>query len=747
MPIPALGVSLAAAVLSQTPLDPMVHTHGPGCDHCAQMKRTLLAEAPLLPRDAADRAADNETDVLHYDLDITITPASQNIAGSNTMTIRAAAASVSDMDIQLSSSFTIGSITIGGSPVSWTRLTSAVVRVTLDRTYTLDEQFDLTVNYAGTASGGGFGSINWSTAGGQPFVYTLSQPYFAYTWWPVKDVIGDKATADLRFTVASNLEVASNGLLISNTNNGDGTRTFHYRTNYQTAPYLFCFGLGDYTCFSSSWAHSEGFTPLEYAVLTVSDSPSVRAAWLKLEDMMPVFDELFGLYPFWQEKCGIYQFGFGGGMEHQTMSGQGTTNESVTAHEAGHMWWGDLVTCETWNHIWVNEGFATYSEALWEEYKTGTPNAVALKNAMAARKPSSLNNSVYVPTTTSVSRIFDSSSTYRKGGWVLHMLRHKIGDAAFFDGLALYRATHEFGTADTEDVRAAFEATSGKDLERFFDQWIYYPGAPQLRHALRPLVINGQNYGEIYLTQTQSASYPTYEIDLDIRVTTAAGGVDIQVPMTEDTQHFLVPFAAPPTSQLMDPNGWLLYTTALSTTFVEGPPKIVEIDPAPASEFAEGDPVSVEVQFHKNVNLTVSDVFLSGQSTGPAPVSVSYDNVAFRATIEPIGTLAPDTYTLTIADTVTETASGKSLDGEHADAALPSGDGVPGGDAVFTFAVAPNPCPGDVNGDGATDAGDFTILAGSFGLSVPAGTQGDLNDDGVVDAADFTILAGDFGCQ
>ena len=723
----------------------MIHTDGPGCDHCSAMKVALLGNAPIAPRDA-DRSADSDTDVLHYDLDIVITTASQNITGTNTITVRSLSASLVDFDVHLSNTFSIPSVTVDGTPVGWVRLTPSLIRITLDRTYGLNEEFDVEIAYSGVASGAGFGSITWTSSGGQPWVYTLSEPYFAYTWWPCKDVIADKATADLRFTVADNLEVASNGLLISNVNNGNSTRTFHYQTQYQTSTYLICFGLGNYNFFTDTYFHSGGSTLMEFALLTGSDTPSNRAAWLKTVDMMPVFEPLFGDYPWRDEKYGIYQFGFGGGMEHQTMSGQGTTNEAVTAHELGHQWWGDMVTCDTWNHIWCNEGFATYSEALWEEFKTGTPNATALKSAMAARKPSNFNNSVYVPTTTSVNRIFDSNSSYRKGGWVMHMLRRKVGDATFFQALADYRATHLHQTVTTEDVQAAFENASGLDLSTFFQQWIYEIGAPNLRFAHRSVTAGGQLYAEVYLTQIQSGSWPTFEIDVDVRVSTTGGAVDVTVPMTERVQHYLIPVTHPSNSASLDPFGWLLYVSASGVSFVEGPARVVETLPAPDAAEAFGSVSQIEVQFHKDVNISVSDVFLAGDVAGPVPVSLSYDSVAMRATITPLSALDADTYTVTIADTVTDVAAGLDLDGEIVATALPSGDGLEGGTAVFQFTITPAPCAGDINGDGITTAADFTILAGNFGATVPAGTLGDLNGDAVVDAADFTILAGDFGC-
>ncbi|MEO1128950.1 MAG: M1 family aminopeptidase, partial [Planctomycetota bacterium] len=652
-------------------------------------------------------------------------------------------------DVRLSNSFpdAATSVLVNGSPAAWSRISSTTLRITLDQTYNTGETFDVTVSYDGQAIGAGFGSIVWANDSlGRPFVYTLSETDFAYTWWPTKDDNTDKATADLRFTVPSDLTVASNGLLQSNTVAGPGLRTFHFRTDYPTATYLFCFGLGKYGTQTNTYSWGTGSMPVEYYVLETSNPSGVIPIWAVCEDMLGVFEPLLGPYPFRDEKYGMYQFGFGGGMEHQTMTGQGTLSESVTAHELGHQWFGDKITCATWNHIWLNEGFATYTEALWYEYEFGSSNKAALRNAMLNRTPSNVNDTVYVSDTSNISRIFNYDLSYLKGGWVVHMLRHVLGDAEFFQMLADYQAAHAYGAATTEDLQAVAETIYGDQLDWFFDQWIYQPGAPSYRSAVTTHTAGGQIWAEIYLQQVQGSPSPqVFTMPVDVRINTTAGSVDASVWNDARSEHFLVPISGNATSVEVDRDDWILAQSNFGTSFAAGPPKIVVTDPAPGETMQDGgDPISVT--FHKNVVAGAGDFSLVGTSVGSVAFSFGYNAGTFEATLTPLSVLAPDTYTLTVADSVIAADVARALDGEVVADQLPSGNGSDGGDATIVFVVPPVDCPGDVNGSGDVTLDDFTILAGNFGGG-PGLTRadGDLSGDGFVNLADFTILANNFG--
>lgn len=708
------------------------------CRHALTDEAALAAGGPsaLL----AERGTPGDTtDALHYDLEVEALFASQSLIGRNTMTIRSLVDGLSSFEFRLDNNFTITSLTCNGTPVSSLRLDPATVRVTLDRAYNTDETFDLAVSYNGAVDEfQGFGSIRFTTHAGAPIVSTLSEPYYAYTWFPNKDDNRDKVTADLAFIVPNSLVVASNGVQLGVDALSGNRARYRFRMDYPIATYLICFSATNYNTFSGVYNHAGGSMPLEFYIYPESDTPVNRDSWLNTSQMLATFAPLYGEYPFLDAKYGIYQFPFSGGMEHQTMTGQGTFNESVTAHELGHQWWGDLVTCATWSDIWLNEGFATYSEALWYENRPGANAQADLYNAMQVRKPFSTNGSVYVYDTTNIGRIFSSDFSYRKAGWVLHMLRHVVGDETFFNILASYRASFAYDAATTDEFRLVCEGEYGDDLTWFFDQWIYEIGAPDYRYAWRSVNVGSNRYVEVYLRQVQPSGEPTFIMPIDLEATVPLGNNQRSVVWNvAREQHFLIPAGGQVQGVTLDPGGWLLYDNLSTTSFVEGPPKIVTTLPSPDAAVARVNAPTVQVTFHKAVNASPAAFTLNGDVFGAISTSFLYDAGTNTVTLTPTTPLKPDTYTLTVAETITDTAAGKQLDGEVVDGVLPSGDGLPGGGAVVRFTIGP---AGDLTGDGVVDLSDLGVLFGGWG-----GPAGDLDGDGDTNLADLGVLFGAWG--
>ncbi len=716
------GAHPFSALVQLLPDDPPV-----GCGKAHALRENFNAQAAVeeWQREyksqvaGGQREAIEDTDLLHIDLEIEIVPGgSPNIIGTNTMTLRSNVDGLSVFTFRLRDQYAIANPTINGStPVAVAGLSATTRQATLDRAYNLGEEFTLTIPYSGVSQSAGFGSIEFTSHGpqGDPIVASLSEPYYAYSWWPAKDGDfglpgdnSDKFSADISILSPDTMITASNGALMGVDPLPGGRHRYRWSTTYSIATYLVAISSTNYNQWTQMYTPlGGGAMPVLFYIYPEVDTPSNRNAWGKVVNMLTVLRDFYGEYPFVEEKYGIYNFPFGGGMEHQTFTGQGSTafGEGITAHELGHQWWGDAVTCETWSDIWLNEGFATFTECLWEEYKTGMQNPSAYFSCMQGKKPSAVNNSVYVPPaeTNSVSRIFSSTYSYRKASWVLHMLRGLVGDSTFFDILAAHRAAHEGSAATTDEFAAVASDTYGQDLTWFFSQWVYLIGAPAYAYGWQTIHVAGQDYllARIQQTHTESTSNWPAVFTMPIDLVATVGGF----PQTETvwnhvrTQWFVIPIGAPATAMQFDPNQWVLRTAASLATYVPGPPAIVATSPAPGADLDIGMNIDeISIYFHTNVNANVNLFSLVGQNTGVRSFQLISGSNVNPVVLQLDQPLVADNYTLTVSSAVTAANSGMFLDGEIADPAdpssLPSGDGVPGGSALIRFTISGSLLPG-----------------------------------------------------
>jgi aminopeptidase N len=656
-----------------------------GCSRVKTARVHFSKQSEALRLKSSNDPLTGQTDVLHYRLDFEVVPETRYLSGSNTMTVSTLVHGVTAFRFWLHNALSITAVEVEGEAAEWQRLDPEVIEVSLGKAFARGESFELHVDYEGSPVAGGWMSIVFESHRGTPVVSTLSEPWYSYTWWPVKEDSRDKATGELLITVPDELTVVSNGVLSGEDNLSGGRRRFHWSTDYPMSPYLFAFSATRYNTFGDNYVHPGGSMPVEFFVYPSSDTAGNRARWLLSVDMLSAFGDLFGLYPFIDEKYAIYEFPWGGGMEHQTASGQGGFWESLTAHELAHQWWGDMVTCATWSDIWLNEGFATYSEALWLEHRSGTSDLPALRTAMFERRPRYFDGSVYVNDPSNVSRIFSADYSYRKGAWVLHMLRYVIGDEGFFDVLEGYRDRFEYRTATTEDFRGVAEEVSGQDLGWFFDQWVYNGGAPAYRYGWRELVLDGKQYLEVYLEQAQDESV----FQMPVTIETLELGVRHRYTVWNDerSEHFLIPVSAPVDDVGLDPDGWILTRSRSVGAFAEGPPKVVAVDPAPGSTVRAGTPLEIAISFHEDVIVDGSYFSLRRTGRSEVELELTYDAETYTASLVTKGVLGPGRFDLTIDDAIVGAVAGLALDGEivPGSSPLPSGDGVAGGDAVIEF--------------------------------------------------------------
>jgi hypothetical protein len=268
------------------------------------------------------------------------------------------------------------------------------------------------------------------------------------------------------------------------------------------------------------------------------------------------------------------------------------------------------------------------------------------------------------------------------------MLRGVVGDEVFFDILATYRDRFEYGTADTEDLRGVAEEVWGGDLDWFFDQWVYGGGAPAYRYGHREHEIAGDRYLEISIEQTQTEG--AFSMPVEVEIGEAGETRRVALWNSASTQHYLVPVSAPVDAFAFDPDAWILTRSVAETAFTDGPPKIVTLDPAPGSVLRVGDPLTMTVIFHEDVVIDKEDISLQRIGGAIYDVEVAYDAASHTATISTQESLAGGRYELILSDTIVD-ANGLALDGELSapfkTSALPTGNGMPGGEAVAEFGV------------------------------------------------------------
>lgn len=376
----------------------------------------------------------------------------------------------------------------------------------------------LNIYYQGNPqAGAGFGYYVHDQHMTGPVIHTLSEPYGAAFWWPCKQTLADKIDSiDLFVSSVPQFKAAGNGLLISADSLNDSTRVHHWKHRYPIATYLVAFAVTNYKEFSN-YAHFYN-RPDSLLILNYVFPQTLGTAKAQLPEILPVmrlYDSLFGNYPFEKEKYGHAQFTWGGGMEHQTMSFMVDFGFDLMAHELAHQWFGDNVTCGSWVDLWLNEGFATYCNALCYRYLKPwewTSRMAGVRNAATSQD----DGSVYAQDTSSVNRLFSGNLTYNKGAFVLHMLRIKVGDAAFFNALRDYQSQnkHGYGFAVTKNLQQIIEDYSGQDLEEFFRLWFRGEGFPYLK-------INWEQKGSqlrVKIDQTPShPSVPYFNLQIPIR--------------------------------------------------------------------------------------------------------------------------------------------------------------------------------------------------------------------------------------
>lgn len=741
-----------------------------------------LAALALAPATAAAEAR-GDTDVLHYDLSLEILPNSSSgtiqsvrITGRTDIEFASNVNGLATFTIDLRNELNILSVT--GNVAGWSRASHRIT-VTLAQPLAAGQVSQVSVRYQGYPPDPS--AFNWFLRNGQLVLATFSQVNRASTWWACKNVVDDKATIDVDVTVPGGLVAISNGVEVGEESRSGGRKRFLWSETRPIAPYLVSLAVSDYRRYDLAWEYEgeNGVETLPVPCWTYPDHwdpvakaplPPQKAGCDELPEMLETFSDVFGLYPFVGEKYGVVETGdpveSQQSMENQTVSSMRQLADftRTMAHELAHQWWGDEITVSTWNHAWLHEGFATYSEAIFEERRPGG-SMDAYWEAQHANRPTNPDAQTFRPDGTPM---LDNDAVYKKGAWVLHMLRGVLGDAAFFRALGDYRAARRYGSASTADFAAEVSASVGRDLGWFIDQWVMQPGSPDYvwswqaeTGTLGPLL-------KVRVRQTQEAEgFGVFTMPLDLRLTIPKGTDVRRIWNDASDETWVLRVPQLPTRVTLDEDGaptrnWVLHGSKVETSApVAGPPVLL----AAAIAAAPGAEGRVTLWLSEDVGgLDPADVRLTGPAGPVAPLATTWNPVRRVGTVR-FPPLAAGAWVFELlADGVH--ANAQALDGEldvdawWGDSLFPSGDGRPGGDAAIAFAVGGDQCADGVDndGDGRSDGSDAGCTSAADPSELDAGVacdDGIDNDgDGRLDydpltLADPSSLAGrgDPGCN
>lgn len=495
--------------------------------------------------------------VKHYALDLHIDTTAKQISGNVTLDIAATADDLRVLSLNMSDSLHVMSVRSEGRDLEFTHQRNHL-SIKLERFYTINSVFEVAVNYEGTSSEHG---LVFDQHRSMPMVYTYGLPFTAQQWFPCKDAPSDKAdSADIAITVPVPLVAASNGRLTRTTTNSDGTRTFYWEVNYPIYPDVVSVAATNYTTFTLPYHYGKsGAMPIAFYVYP-EDLERAQKQFAILPEIMKYYATTFGEYPFINEKYGVAEFAKQSFREHQTLPSfaaqlitGGHESDWILAHELAHQWFGNCVSVKNWSHVWLNEGFANYAYALWKEKVDGEEAYLKLMRSWDKHE---FTGSVFIKNTTNKDELF-SETTFQKGAWVLHMLRHVMGDEKFSRSLKAYVKTFSYKSASTEDFQEVCEKEYGRSLDWFFREWIYGVNRPSYAYKWRATPNDHGSIVTLTVNQEQTNS-DMFEMPMDVVIKTDAGERKFVAWQKSKSQEFEFSLDGRVEQVEADPNGWIL---------------------------------------------------------------------------------------------------------------------------------------------------------------------------------------------
>jgi len=502
----------------------------------------------------------NKYDLHFVKLNLSISDASTFISG-NAILLAKAIVNLDTLILNFSNYMTIDSMFINESKVIPIHSNNEIQYI-LKTPINDQVEFSVQVFYHGTPDpyGGGV-TYAYDTNWKKNVSWTLSESFHAYEWWPCKQVLSDKIdSTHIYLTCDNDCKAGSNGLLTNIVDLPNNKTRYEWKSNYPINYYLISYAVSEYQDYSI-YANPNGSNPIliqNYIYNTNNCLNQFKDDIDNTIGFIELFSDKFGLYPFANEKYGHCLTKLGGGMEHQTMTTLGSFGYTLVAHELGHMWFGDYVTCATWQDIWINEGFASYSEYVALENLQSKLSAQEWMSDAHNRVVNQSTGSVYVPfeDANNENRIFNYSLTYKKGAAIIHTLRHEINnDNLFFSAIQEYLTEYGNSVATGDNFKESIEEKTSLDLDSFFDQWYYGQGFPQFNIEYNQL--NDTLFLNV-IESTSSAQTPLFQLYVDYKLSFSGSDTTLRLYQSQNNETFKIPISNTITNISVDPENWIV---------------------------------------------------------------------------------------------------------------------------------------------------------------------------------------------
>ncbi|HPO66390.1 MAG TPA: M1 family aminopeptidase [Bacteroidales bacterium] len=544
-------------------------------------------------------------DVKSYELHLTATPDSLYLIGNTHIWAKVEKKDLSKFYIQLNDAFTVDSVVINGKLCTFEH-NNHWIKATLSQKIGIGEWLQAIVYYRGYAvSSNVLGGIGIGTSGSNDckVLYTLSEPYAALDFFACKQWVADKAdSVKVYITTPRPYIAVANGLLQRTEDTQSGLRTFCWESHYPIAYYLIGFAVSEFKTYTYKfYSPITGDSVLFQNFHCYSDSE-----WIEQKNgidrtvaLIHYFETLTGTaYPFYLEKYGHVVVPIGGGMENQTITFLQNFDFTLVAHELAHSWFGNYVTCNDWQNIWINEGFATYLSYLaHEKFFPNTASDWLLSCLNLALRDSLAT--IYIPDDRVYDplRIFSYTNTYMKGAYFLHTLRYFVGsDEIFFAVWKSFLQKFAFRNAGVEDFKAELEAKTGRSWSAFFQEWLYGKGYPIIQIHGRAQHKFLQLQGNVRASASDNR-YSPIPVPIQIHFQNGRDTL-IHLTLNDTTKRYSFLFASAITGITVDPKHWLMAKFDVSFAIDTTPPNSMNVFPNPFREcfqviFPEQNAVSV----------------------------------------------------------------------------------------------------------------------------------------------------------